>query len=53
MSPTLKPNGDQYYEFVLSNVDNLLVLSHNKDNMRYLELGYAIKERSVEGPQQH
>jgi hypothetical protein len=48
MKPTVKPNGKQYYEYILVYVDGVLVVSHNPMAiMNELSRYYTLKEGSL------
>jgi hypothetical protein len=43
--PATKPDGFEYYEYLIVYVDDILVLSHrSEDIMRTLEKGYHLKD---------
>jgi hypothetical protein len=51
MKPQVKANGNKYWEYVLCNGDDLLVVSHDpKQAMAYLGFRYTLKEASVKEP---
>ena len=51
LRPATKPDGYEYYEYVLCYVDDLLVLSHNPgDVMKILSTKYKLKDGSIKKP---
>ena len=51
MRPATKPDGSEYYEYVLVYVDDILVVScEPKEVMDYLATKYTLKEGSVKEP---
>ena len=51
MKPQVKANGNEYWEYILCYVDDLLVIRHNPKQARaYLGSRYAPKEGSVKEP---
>ena len=48
MKAAVKPNGDKYWAYILCYVDNLLVISHQpQEVMDFLSKRYTLKEGSV------
>ena len=51
MRPNKKPNGDEYWEYVLVYVDDILCVSHDPQSiMDYLASKYTLKPGSVKEP---
>ena len=51
VQPTVKPNGDKYWEYVLCYVDDILCISHEPQVvMDYLASKYTLKKGSVKEP---
>lgn len=51
LRPATKPDGYEYYEYVLCYVDDLLVLSHKPgDVMKILSTKYKLKDGSIKKP---
>jgi hypothetical protein len=54
MKPAAKPTGQQYYEYILVYVDNVLVFSHDPQAiMNELSHNYTLKEGSVWPPSEY
>ena len=54
MKAAVKPNGDKYWAYVLCYVDNLLVVSHEpQEVMDFLSKRYTLKEGSVKEPTEY
>jgi hypothetical protein len=54
LRPACKPDGTQYYEFVLIYVDDILVSSHDPDQvMKMLGEHYTLKKGSVKTPSEY
>jgi hypothetical protein len=51
MRPAVKPTGDEYYEYILCYVNDLLVISHDAQAiMTHMSKHYTLKEGSVHEP---
>ena len=49
MKPNLKPDGDEYYEYILIYVDDVLAAGHNIDTiMDALKRLYRLKDEHAE-----
>ena len=50
-----KPNGQEYYQYVLLYVDNCLVISHKPEAILHKEIGkhFKLKEESIGAPLQY
>jgi hypothetical protein len=45
MHPSSKPNGEEYYEYILDYVDSILIISHDPNQaMTTIHLTYRLKE---------
>ena len=54
MKAAVKPNGDKYWAYILCYVDNLLVISHQpQEVMDFLSKRYTLKEGSVKEPMEY
>jgi hypothetical protein len=54
MKPAVKPNGQQYYEYILVYVDDVIVVSHDPMAiMNELSCHYTLKEGSVRPPAEY
>lgn len=51
MRPAVKPNGEEYYEYVLCYVDDLLSISHDpKRTMKGIQMKFKLKDDKFERP---
>ena len=49
MSPAVKPDGYQYWEYVLCYVDDILCISHNpEETMKGIQAEFKLKDDKVE-----
>ena len=54
LRPNVKPNGEEYYEYVLVYVDDILAISHDPQAiMDTLSKHYTLKEGSVRAPTEY
>ena len=51
MRPAVKPDGYQYWEYVLCYVDDILCISHkSEDTMKGIQANFKLKDEKVENP---
>ena len=51
MRPAIKPDGEEYYEYILVYVDDILAISHDpKTVMKHIQANFKFKDNKVEPP---
>ena len=54
LRPAIKPDGEQYYEYILVYVDDILSISHDaKEPMRAIQRAFKFKNDTIEPPKMY